>query len=157
MDSNLTTHKVNRDSTQNQNLHGRRITGAGASQGPNDYVTRRELDSAISGGNSTVQIVQYIGSSTPTPSTGSGSIILEQVLTTGYTVVVPTIDYIGEILTVCLTQDSSGGHSVTWPSNFKLAPKINDKTANTINIITFVARIDGNWWLSGLPILGRHI
>lgn len=47
MDSNLTTHKVNRDSTQNQNLHGRRITGAGASQSPNDYVTRRELDSAI--------------------------------------------------------------------------------------------------------------
>ena len=71
--------------------------------------------------------------------------------------VVPTIDYVGEILTVCLTQDSSGGHSVTWPSNFKLAPKINDKTANTINIITFVARIDGKWWLSGLPILGRHI
>lgn len=47
MDPNLTTHKVNRDSTQNQNLHGRRITGAGASQGPNDYVTRKELDNAV--------------------------------------------------------------------------------------------------------------
>ena len=52
MDSNLTTQKVNRDTTKTQNLHGRRITGASPSQGPSDYVTKQELDSAIASGSS---------------------------------------------------------------------------------------------------------
>jgi len=70
MDSNLTNLRVNRDTTRNQNMKGRRITNAAPSQSPSDYVTRSELDK-LAGGGTIQRTVVFQG--TPGPKGDKGA------------------------------------------------------------------------------------
>ena len=96
-------------------------------------------------------------------STSGGSLApIEETLTADYAVSMPTATP-GATQTVKLIQDGTGGHSVTWPSNVKLAPVINAASTPALtaaHIVSCLAQFtlcaDGNWWLSNTPILGRH-
>ena len=88
---------------------------------------------------------------------------IEVVLTADYTVSMPTAT-LGATQVVKLIQDASGGHSVTWPSNVKLAPVINAVSTPALTaarIVSCIAQFTlcagGTWWLSNTPILGRHV
>jgi hypothetical protein len=79
-----------------------------------------------------------------------------------YTLTAPTAEIVsplsspaaGAILAVYLTQDATGGRAITWSADF-IGPTTEIATgANEVSVFNFVARSDGKWWLSALPILG---
>ena len=60
----------------------------------------------------------------------------------------------GAVLTVCVTQDGTGGRAITWSADF-IGPTTEIATgASEVSVFNFVARSGGKWWLSALPILG---
>ena len=58
MASDLEQLKVSRDSTQSQNFHGRRITGAGDAKDAQDYVTLQQMTANIKGQIESIPVVQ---------------------------------------------------------------------------------------------------
>ena len=94
---------------------------------------------------------------------GGGALApIEVSLTADYTVAMPPAA-VGATQVVKLIQDGTGGRSVSWPSNVKLAPVISAISTPALtapHIVSCIAQFtlcaDGNWWLSNTPILGRH-
>jgi hypothetical protein len=65
----------------------------------------------------------------------------------------------GDFLTVFLQQPAAGNQAITFaagPPGFRLAT-VNDldRTGNAYTVLFFEYRSDGNFWLAGIPLMGR--
>ena len=70
-----------------------------------------------------------------------------QVTLTGNTTFTISGTQVGDELTFLILQNSIGGHTVTWPSNFQY-PLQPDPTPNTLSVLSFKVRTDGTVWMS---------
>jgi hypothetical protein len=71
------------------------------------------------------------------------------------------IDYMappqnGVVLVVIVSQDSVGGHLMTWGALFLLAPNAIPSDPNTVNVFSFISS-GGYWYLTGTPLLGATL
>lgn len=90
----------------------------------------------------------------------SGSYLAEYSLTVATTnIASPTASpAVGDVLTVVMTQDATGGRLITWdagPPSFNLVT-VNDldERANWVTVANFRCLADGNWWLAA-PVFSR--
>jgi hypothetical protein len=90
-------------------------------------------------GNGT-QVIPYAAGITPEPFQGSTAICL---LTGNISISAPTKYYRGQQLRLVLSQDSTGGHSITYSSRFKASSV--STAAGTTTVVDFVH--DGRWWV----------
>jgi len=113
-------------SSKNLDFHGRRITNAGNSRAPSDYVTQREIRSLVTEAilnlkSGEIQIIQNI---TTTVTGVAGTIVfLDVTLTADLTLVAPSYATNTTIIWRFL-QDGTGGWRVTWPAEFSTKPAV---------------------------------
>jgi hypothetical protein len=96
------------------------------------------------------------GAVSPAIHAGGAIYLADYTLTAASTEIVSPLSSpaAGAVLAVYLTQDATGGRAITWSADF-VGPTTEIATgAGEISVFQFVARSDGNWWLSALPILG---
>lgn len=86
------------------------------------------------------QNIAYAATITPDPYAGGTAICL---LTGNITVNAPTRYHRGQRLRLILTQDATGGRTVTFASKYKATSVTT--TANTTTVVEFVH--DGRWWV----------
>jgi hypothetical protein len=66
----------------------------------------------------------------------------------------------GMILAVRLTQDATGGHTITWDTIFRFPPAGLGTLAHTISTMIFVSFTDPvdsvvRWWLMAVPVSNK--
>jgi hypothetical protein len=90
-------------------------------------------------------------SGTGSASTGAISNLIEQTLTASTTNITTAVSpRAGDLMTVRLTQDATGGRAITWASMFKLASTDIAGPATKVTVFQFVAGSDLNWYCTGV-------
>ena len=132
--------------TRNLDFHGRRITNAGDSRAPNDYVTRKEIRDIITEALLNLQSgeIQVIQNITTTVIGGSGTIVfLDVTLTADLTLVAPS--YATDTMVIWrFLQNGTGTWKVNWPSEFPNSVSVG-RDADTYSIAAFRVVASGNF------------
>lgn len=138
----LSGANLNRLTTRNQDMHGQRVINAGDAQSAQDYVTLKQLNQVLS----TLSIGTDNGSSgTNITVTGSGANVSIQILTANTTITTALTATAGSLLILLLTQDSSGGRTITFDVMFTHYSSQIDTSANTLTSFLFVG--NGTKWI----------
>ncbi len=149
-DANIVGGRVRQEidslNTRNLDFHGRRITNAGDSRAPTDYVTRREIRDIITNAlldlnRGELQVIQNI---TTNIVGGLGTIIfIDVTLTADLSLVAPSHPTDTVVIWRFL-QDGTGGWKVNWPAEFPNSPSVG-RDANTYSIASFRVVASGNF------------
>lgn len=95
-------------------------------------------------------------------SAGGGGVTatIDLTLTANTNITSPTSPAPGDVLAVFITQNSTGGWTVTWDTIFRYPPTGLGTVASTISSMLFVARTDPadsvvRWWLMAPPVSNK--
>ena len=130
----------------NLDFHGRRITNAGQSRAPTDYIIRSEVRDLITNAlldlnQGELQVIQNI---TNNIIGGSGTIVfIDVTLTADLTLVAPS-HATDTIVIWRFLQDGTGGWKVNWPAEFPNGVSVG-RDANTYSIAAFRVVASGNF------------
>lgn len=139
-------HELDSLNTRNLDFHGRRITNAGDSRAPTDYVTRREIRDLIT--NALLDLnageLQVIQNITNNIIGGSGTIVFIDVTLTADLSLVAPAHATDTVVIWRFLQDGTGGWKVNWPAEFPNSVSVG-RDANTYSIASFRVVASGNF------------
>ncbi len=148
-DANIAGGRVRQEidslNTRNLDFHGRRITNAGDSRAPTDYVTRREIRDIITEAllnleSGEIQVIQNITNITG----GSGAIVFLDVTLTADLTLIASSFTVDTIVIWRFLQDGTGGWKVNWPAEFPNSVSVG-RDAGTYSIAAFRVVASGNF------------
>lgn len=145
--------KVDAQSTQLIDFHGRRITNASPSVDPNDYVTRQELLDAL---ETVGQVVKQNNVSISNTTTLTATAIVDiHTVTANLNITASVFPApVNGILVVVLVQNVTGNFTYTWDlTHFVTFPGDLNIKPNRISVAIFAAYL-GQWMLASAPATG---
>ena len=99
------------------------------------------------------QVVQPINTSSGSSSSGTGlAITIIYTLSSNTSIPAPATSPTGTMYKIKVTQNSTGGYTISWASVFKLASVDITPYANKSTIFSFTRFSDGNLWADSNPV-----
>lgn len=144
MNNNLGNQLINKLTTKNIDMKGRRVINSSKSRALTDGVIKSELDDAV---DTLTRLISLLNIKIPMIA------ISDQVLTAASTEIKPPKS--GNIWIAIIRQDGTGGRAITWSSRVSGASASINTTASTLS--TFILAYSqhyNKWVMVGQPTTG---